>query len=49
MEIQNGKIVKCTDTELFQYWLLAMSDIMDYENYKRACIERGTEVVEDDT
>ena len=46
---KDEKIERCTDDELFEYWL--KSDwcmIVPYDIYKRACIENGTEVIEDE-
>lgn len=48
MKIKNGKIVKATEEELFSYWLKAeFCEIMSFGEYKRRCIELGTEVIED--
>ena len=47
MIVENGKIVKCTDQELYTHWLRTLSEFMDYEDYKRRCIELGTEVVDE--
>lgn len=46
MIVENGIIVKCTDDELYQYWLKQWSDIYDYRTYKRLVIDTGTEVKE---
>ena len=46
MTIEDGKIVKCTDQELYKYWLYRWADMYDYEDYKRRCIANGTEVVD---
>lgn len=48
MKIENGKIVECTDLELYNYWLKRWSDIYSYPDYKSRVIELGTKVVEDD-
>ena len=48
MEIINGKITKCTNSELYVYWLKRYSDFMSYPDFKSACIEAGTVVEEDD-
>ena len=47
MEITNGKITKCTNSELYEYWLKQWSDFMSYDDYKAVCIELGTTVEED--
>lgn len=46
MIIVDGKIIKCTDQELYEYWLNMWSDFYDYEDYKRRVIDNGTEVTE---
>lgn len=40
------KIVKCTDLELWEYWLERYSEIYPYDEYKRICITNGTEVID---
>lgn len=47
MTVENGKIVKCTDQELYKYWLDMWADMYDYEEYKRRVIAKGTEVVDE--
>jgi hypothetical protein len=45
---KDEKIERCTDDELFEYWL--KSDwcmLVPYSVYKEACISNGTEVIED--
>lgn len=48
IELKEGrkKIVKCTDLELYEYWLKRWSDFYSYDDYKRRCIANGTEVNE---
>ena len=47
MKIVNGKIKKCTDVELYSYWLKSdWCKIYDYQTYKQKCINAGTEVEE---
>lgn len=48
-ELADGrkKIVKCTDQELYEYWLKMWSDMYDYEDYKRRCIYNGMEVTDE--
>ena len=48
MTVENNKIVKCTDKELFFYWLDNMSELFSYEEYKGMCIRNGTEVTDDE-
>ena len=40
------KIVKCTDLELWKYWLECYSEFYPYDEYKRICITNGTEVID---
>lgn len=48
MEIKNGKIAKATENELFTYYLnRGFDDLMSFTDYKRRCIELGTEVIEE--
>ena len=48
MKIENGRIARCTDAELFQYWIMhSYDDIMDYYSFKRECIACGTEIIEE--
>ena len=47
MEITNGKITKCTNSELYEYWLKRYDDFISYPDFKAACIEAGTIVEED--
>lgn len=44
MEIEDGKIIRCTEDELYAYWLHKWSDFIDFDIYKARCIELGTEV-----
>ena len=48
MMIANGKIIRCTDAELFEHWLKHFENIFPYEVYKAACVSKGTEVVSND-
>lgn len=50
MEIKDGKIVKATNIELYEYWLTSgWSDIYSYTEYKNKIKELGTKVIEDDS
>jgi len=47
MTVKNGKILRCTDDELFQFYVDSdWCEIMDYNEYKRRCIENGTAVTD---
>ena len=47
MIVENGKIVECTDSELFSNYLRGSWDlVVSYDDYKRRCIELGTKVTE---
>jgi len=46
MIIEDGKIVKTTDAELFEYWLRHWSDVLPYEDYKQQVKHLGTVVVD---
>ena len=48
MVIKNGKIVECTDSELFGKYLDDEWDlVMDYNEYKRKCKALGTTIIEE--
>lgn len=49
MEIKNGKIIKTTNIELYEYWLKRWSDVYSYTEYKNKVKELGTEVIEHDS
>ena len=49
MIVIDGKIVKCTDKELYKYWLDRWAELYEYDDYKRRVIANGTEVNADDT
>lgn len=42
MEIKNGRIVRCTEAELFLFWVKRWSNIIDYYSYKNECRKLGT-------
>lgn len=46
MIIKDGKIIECTDDELFEYWIRRFDDIYMYETFKQACIMHGTKVID---
>lgn len=49
MEIKDGKIVKATNIELYEYWLKSgWSDIYSYTEYKNKVKQLGTKVIEND-
>lgn len=41
----NGKILECTEEELYDIWLSHWCDIIDFKTYKLKCVERGTIVI----
>lgn len=49
MEIKDGKIIRATENELFNYWLIRFDDVMPFSEYKERCIELGTEVIQNET
>lgn len=46
MVIEKGKIVECTDEELYKYWLQVWSNILPYNEYKERCKGIGMKVIE---
>ena len=44
MVIEKGKIVECTNDELYKYWLQVWSNILPYNEYKERI---GMKVIED--
>lgn len=47
MVIENGIIVKCTEAELYAYYLERdWDDIYSFPEYKEMCIRFGTEVTD---
>lgn len=48
MIIKNGKIIKTTESELYSYWLKQWSDLYSFNDYKKQCIDLGTEVVNEE-
>jgi len=47
MVIENGKIIECSDSELFQNYLHGEWDmIMSYDDYKSKCINLGVIITE---
>lgn len=47
MVIRDGKIVECTDEELFDYWIKRLDDAYPYEQFKFGCVMNGTKIVEE--
>ncbi len=47
MIVVNNKIIACTESELFDYWLTRYDDIWSYPEYKRRMVEAGVEIVND--
>lgn len=48
MEVVDGKIVKATELELYQYWLTRFSDVFSFNEYKAKVQQAGTTIVEDE-
>lgn len=47
MTVENGKVVKATEIELFQLYLRkGFDDIMSFTEYKRRCVDLGTKIIE---
>lgn len=46
MTIEDGKIIKATDDELFKHWLENWSDFYSYTEYKYRMIKKGVEIVD---
>lgn len=45
MKIKNGKIVKCTESELYNYWLKSeMCEIMPFDYYKYIMRDLGIKI-----
>lgn len=45
----DGKIVECTEAELFSYWLSReFDDVMSYPAYRAGCAAAGTKIVENE-
>lgn len=48
MTVKNGKIVKATEGELFEYYLKrGFDDIMSFTDYINRCIELGTQIIDE--
>jgi hypothetical protein len=47
MKIENDKIVECTESELFIFWLKNWSQMIDFYSYKRQVQERGTKIIKE--
>ncbi len=45
MEIKNGRIARCTEAELFLFWMKRWSNIIDYYSFKKECKRLGTVIV----
>lgn len=48
MKIENNIIIECTEDELWNYWYLYWSDLLDYDTYRRKCENNGTKVKENE-
>lgn len=48
MIISNGKIEKCTVSELFAYYLMREYYLLfSFEQFRLACVRNGTELISD--
>jgi len=48
MKIENGKITRATEAELYEYWLRSdWCEIMCFKEYMRRCSEAGTEIIQE--
>lgn len=47
MRIEKGRIIECTESELFIFWLKRWSDVFDYYSYKEQCKKNGMKIVKD--
>lgn len=41
MTIENGKIIKATESELYKYWLDRWSDIYSFDQYLQMMKDKG--------
>ena len=46
MTVENGKIIKITEDELFKFWLKNWSELYSYTEYRRRMIAKGVEVID---
>lgn len=47
MKIENNKIIECTESELYSYWLVRYDDIMSFPEYMERCKALGTVIIND--
>ena len=47
MVVEDGKIVKATNDELFEYWMQRYDDVFTYEQFKLGCMANGTLIVQE--
>ena len=47
MKIENNKIVECTESELFIFWLKNWSQMVDFYSYKKQVEDLGTKIVKE--
>ena len=49
MVVKQSKIVSCTNSELFKFYLdSGWDEVMDYNEYKRRCKDNGTTIIDDE-
>lgn len=46
MIVKDGKIIKASEQELFDYWLKHWSDVLPFEEYKQQVKHLGTIVTD---
>lgn len=42
MKVEDGKIISCTEEELYDYWLKRYSEIIGFDEYLRKVQQNGT-------
>lgn len=47
MKVENNKIIECTESELFIFWLKRWSDVFDFYSYKEQCKKNGVKIIKD--
>ena len=49
MKVECGKIIKCTENELFDYYLTRnFDDIFSFKDFKQKIIKAGTVVIDEE-
>lgn len=47
MKIENNKIVECTESELYIFWLKNWSQMFDFYSYKDQVEKLGTKIIKE--